>query len=183
MLKYKAGRIMAIMGMAALMLMLIQLPARMSYAADNTMETPQYNINVEVAENNSYSIDETMQINFVTPHHGIYRYIPINGSVISNIRVPGYDFETYRENGNMVIKIGSGSYTLTGLNEYDISYKIAMYEDENDEMDMLLLNLIPTGWETEIGNVNATVTLPKKADLSKVEIYSGTYGTEGRSKS
>ena len=178
-LKYRFGRIAAIMGIAALILAVVRLPAQMSYAADNTMETPQYNINVEVAENNSYKIDETLQINYVTPHHGIYRYIPINGSEITNIRVPGYDFETYRENGNMVVKIGSGSYTLTGLNEYDISYKITMFEDGNTDMDMLLLNLIPTGWETEIGNVDAVVTLPKKADLSKVEIYSGSYGTEG----
>lgn len=146
-LKYRFGRIAAIMGIAALILAVVRLPAQMSYAADNTMETPQYNINVEVAENNSYKIDETLQINYVTPHHGIYRYIPINGSEITNIRVPGYDFETYRENGNMVVKIGSGSYTLTGLNEYDISYKITMFEDGNTDMDMLLLNLIPTGWE------------------------------------
>ena len=177
--KHNAGRMAAILAIAALILMMVQLPQNVSYASDNTMETPQYDITVDVSENNSYDIEETLMINFVTPHHGIYRYIPINGSEITNIRVPGYNYETYRENGNMVLKIGSGSYTLTGLNEYDIRYRITMYEDGNNEMDMLLLNLIPTGWETDIGSVKATVNLPKEADLSKVEIYSGTYGTEG----
>jgi hypothetical protein len=58
------------------------------YAADNTMETPNYTVNIDVAENNSYDISESLDINFVTPHHGIYRYIPINGSEITDLRVP-----------------------------------------------------------------------------------------------
>ena len=169
----------AIMGIMALLMFAMPFGAAQVEASDNTMETPAYEVTVDVAENNSYDIHETLMINFVTPHHGIYRYIPINGSEISNIRVPGYNYETYKENGNMVVKIGSGSYTLIDLNRYDLNYKITMYEDGNEEMDMLLLNLIPTGWETEIQEVKATVNLPKKADLSKVEIYSGTYGTEG----
>ena len=165
---------------AALALMVLSVPSSQeAYASDNTMDTPEYDVDIRVSENNSYNIDETLMVDFATPHHGIYRYIPINGSEITGISVPGYNYETYRENGNMVIKIGSGSYTLVGLNQYDISYKISMYEDENDEMDMLLLNVIPTGWETDIGRVNATITLPKEADLSKVEVYSGSYGTEG----
>ena len=149
------------------------------YAADNTMETPNYTVNIDVAENNSYDISESLDINFVTPHHGIYRYIPINGSEITSLRVPGYNYDYYRQNGNMVVKIGSGEYTLVGLNHYDINYTITMYDDENDSMDMLLINLIPTGWETPIENVTATVNLPKEADLNDIEIYSGEYGTEG----
>ena len=174
-----AARGAAVIAAAALLFFAGPAALNEAYAADNTMETPEYTVDVQVAEDNSYTINETLDINYVTPHHGIYRYIPINGSEITDIRVPGYNYETYRQNGNMVIKIGSGSYTLVGLNEYDIRYKITMYDDENDTMDMLLLNLIPTGWETDIGNVRATVTLPKAADLSKVEVYSGTYGTEG----
>lgn len=179
-MKRRFGRCAVLTAVIALVMMLA-LPAGMQEvrAADNTMETPEYTIDVDVAENNSYDISESMLINFVTPHHGIYRYIPINGSEITNLRVPGYNYETYKQNGNVVIKIGSGSYTLVGLNEYDISYRITMYEDGNKDMDMLLLNLIPTGWETPIGNVTATVHLPKAADLSQIEIYSGEYGTEG----
>lgn len=166
---------------AALLLAVFAMPIGSAevYASDNTMETPVYTVNVDVSENNSYVIQEHIDINFVTPHHGIYRYIPINGSEITGIRVPGYDYSTYKENGNLVVKIGSGSYTLIGLNEYDINYKITMYDDENSDMDMLLLNLIPTGWETSIGKVSATVNLPKEADLKDVEVYSGSYGTEG----
>ncbi len=147
-------------------------------ADDNTMYTLNYDVTVDVSEDNSYDYQEYINMYYVTAHHGIYRYIPQSGQRVSNIRVPGYDFETYNESGNKVIKIGSGNYTLVGQNPYNITYNIAMYEDENEEKDMLLLNLIPTGWETGIKESKCVINLPKEADLSKAKVYSGPYGTE-----
>lgn len=149
------------------------------YAADTTMEALEYNVDVDVAEDNSYDYHEYIDINYITPHHGIYRYLPMQGQKISKIRVPDYDLDTYTQNGNMVLQIGSGDYTLTGENAYDIYYNIAMYEDENQDKDMLLLNLIPTDWQTGIDKATCRVTLPKEADLSKLALYSGTYGATG----
>ena len=149
------------------------------HAADNTMYTTDYEVNVNVNENNSYDYEEKLTIDYITPHHGIYRYIPINGSRISGISVPGYEYEVYSQNGYNVLKIGSGSYTLTGENDYLINYSLALYDDENTEKDMLLINLIPTDWETDIANAHGTVILPKETDLSKLEVFSGSYGTEG----
>lgn len=174
-------RLAAVMAAAALIVMTIPpgIGSGDAYADDNTMMTNSYDVNIVVNEDNSYDYQELINLVFTSPHHGIYRYIPINGSRITGVKVPGYNYETYTESGNVVIKIGSGDYTLVGLNDYDIRYNIAMYEDENDEMDMLLLNLLPTGWETDIRSAKCTVTLPKEADLSKAKVYSGTHGTEG----
>ena len=149
-----------------------------SYASDNTMNTLNYDVTVDVAKDNSYDFHEHLDMYYVTPHHGIYRYLPMQGQKISRIIVPGYDYDTYTQSGYQVIKIGSGNYTLSGENPYDILYNIAMYEDENDEKDMLLLNLIPTDWETDIESSKCVVTLPKEADLSKAKVYSGSYGAE-----
>ena len=173
------ARIAAVIGIAALMLLIMPLPVYEAYAADNTMMTERYDVTVDVAENNSYDYHEHLDMYYVTPHHGIYRYIPMQGYRISNIKVPGYDHEIYTEDGYRVIKIGSGSYTLEGENPYDIMYKIAMYEDENQEKDMLLLNLVPTDWETDIASSTCTINLPKEADLSKAQVFSGSYGTSG----
>lgn len=171
----------AVIAAAALIVMMMPFVQQgsASRADDNTMYTVSYDVDVDVAENNSYDYHESLNMYYVTAHHGIYRYLPKQGQKISRIKVPGYDYETYTQSGYEVIKIGSGSYTLTGLNPYDIYYNIAMYEDENDEKDMLLLNLVPTDWETSIGESTCTVTLPKEADLSKANVYSGTYGTSG----
>ena len=174
-----SARIAAVIGIAALMLLIMPLPVYEAYAADNTMMTERYDVTVDVAENNSYDYHEHLDMYYATPHHGIYRYIPMQGYRISNLKVPEYDYETYTENGYKVVKIGSGSYTLTGENPYDIMYKITMYEDENKEKDMLLLNLIPTDWETDIASSTCTINLPKEADLSKAEVFSGSYGTSG----
>lgn len=172
-------RAAAVLAIAAVAVMMYPLgfPGGGTHASDNTMETLNYDVTVEVAKDNSYDFHEHLDVYYVTAHHGIYRYIPMQGQRISKIKVPGYDYEAYNQSGYEVVKIGSGSYTLTGENPYDIYYNIAMYDDENSDMDMLLLNLIPTDWETDIDSSKCVVTLPKEADLSKAKVFSGSYGT------
>ena len=166
---------------ALLSLLLLSYPAAGTpvYAEDNTYTTPLFNVDITASEDNSFQVNETIDVDYIYPHHGIYRYIPTNGVHISRIHVPGYDYETYMQNGYKVVKIGSGSYTLTGPNTYNVNYNMAFYDDEDETLDRLALNVIPTGWETAIEHASATITLPKEADLSNVQIYSGTYGTEG----
>ena len=177
MYRVKIKRAAAVAGILAILAAMISFTSPQAHATDNTMATLNYNVDVEVAKDNSYDFHEHLDMYYVTAHHGIYRYIPMQGQKIRNIKVPGYNYETYTQSGYEVVKIGSGSYTLTGENPYDIYYKIAMYEDENSEKDMLLLNLIPTDWETDIMSSKCTVTLPKEADLSKAKVFSGSYGT------
>ncbi len=172
-----AARAAAVIAVIGLILMLVPFTGGYSHAADNTMYATEFNVEVDVAEDNSYDYHEYINVYYATPHHGIYRYIPVRGYRVGGIQVPGYEYETYSESGNKVVKIGSADYVLTGENPYDIYYKITMWEDENTEKDMLLLNLIPTDWETDIGSVKCTVNLPKGADLSKAEVFSGSYGT------
>lgn len=171
-------RILSVFAIAALVVMATPLGINEASADDNTMYTLNYDVTVDVHEDNSYDFHEFINMYYVYPHHGIYRYIPMSGSKISRIRVPDYDYETYNESGNKVIKIGSGSYTLQGEHPYDITYNIAMYDDENSDMDMMLVNLIPTGWDTGIEESKCVINLPKEADLSKAKVYSGSYGTE-----
>ena len=170
-------RFAAVVGILAVLLFTTPGVAVEVMADDNTMNTLNYDVTVDVAENNSYDFHEHLDMDYVTPHHGIYRYIPIKGMRISDIRVPGYNYETYKQPGYQVIKIGSGDFTLIGENPYDIGYKLTMYEDENEEKDMLLLNLVPTDWETGIEKSKCVINLPKDADLSKAEVFSGSYGT------
>lgn len=172
-------RAAALAAALALVLMMLPFVSEPASADDNTMNTLNYDVEVEVSEDNSYEIHEHLDMYYVTPHHGIYRYLPKKGQKISGISVPGYNYEVYSQSGYQVIQIGSGSYYLTGENPYDIYYNIAMFEDENEEKDMLLVNLLPTDWETGIEKSRCVIHLPKEADLSKVNVYSGSYGTEG----
>lgn len=172
-------RIAAIAAVVSLLLFAFPVTGHEAYAEDNTYSTPSFNVDIVASEDNSFQVREKIDVDFTYPHHGIYRYIPTNGIHVTNIRVPGYDYETYTQNGYKVVKIGSGSFTLIGPNQYNIGYNMAFYDDEDSSLDRLALNVIPTEWETAIENATVTITLPKEADLSKVQIYSGNYGTEG----
>lgn len=172
-------RVAALTAVLSLFVFGLPLVGHQAYAEDNTYSTPSFHVDVTASEDNSFQVEETIDVDYIYPHHGIYRYIPTNGIHITRLYVPGYDYETYSQNGYKVVKIGSGSYTLTGPNTYYVNYNMAFYDDEDTSLDRMALNVIPTGWETAIDHASATITLPKQADLSKVQIYSGTYGTEG----
>ena len=123
------ARAAAILFALVLILMLIPFTSGSSYATDNTMYANDFNVDVDVSEDNSYDYHERINVYFATPHHGIYRYIPMKGYRVGGIQVPGYDYETYTESGYKVVKIGSADYVLTGDNPYDLYYHITMWED------------------------------------------------------
>lgn len=90
---------------------------------------------------------------------------------IENINVEGYEYETYNENGNKVIKIGSADYYITGKQVYNITYDCIMYKDQIDSMDFFYYNVIPHGWETSIAKASVTVNMQKEFDGEKVWAY------------
>ena len=149
-----------------------------SYAADASYGTNSFDVHVVAHENNSFDVQENIVVDFWYPHHGIYRYIPNNGVTLSNISVPGYYYESYYDGGNLVLQIGDGNYTLMGPNKYQINYRMTAYDDKDESVDRLMLNVIPTGWETEIEHATATIELPKKADLSNIQLYTGSAWSE-----
>ncbi len=154
--------------------------------------TDEFNVTFDVHEDNSVSVTEEIKIDAFGNGHGIYRYIPLRGTAymeidgemreiprrmkIENINVEGYEYETYNENGNKVIKIGSADYYITGKQVYNITYDCIMYEDQIDSMDFFYYNVIPHGWETSIAKASVTVNMQKEFDGEKVWAYKGSYG-------
>ena len=160
--------------------------------AAESFETKSFDVEMTVQENNSFLIDETIQVNFTEPRHGIYLYIPDSGETtrqengtiiteryrmkITDVTVDGYDFETYHENENLVIQIGSADYLIDGQQEYHVSYRCAVYDDENIQSDSLYFNLLPVGWKTPIESSNMVIHMPKPFDPGNAEFIAGGYG-------
>ena len=151
----------------------------------------KYDIEINVNEDNSFDISETILAEFNTLKHGIFRKIPLtntiirpngyntsNSATISNIKV-SENYTTYKEGNYKVIKIGSASKTFSGEREYKISYHYALSYDYNKDYDEFYYNIIGNEWDTSISNVTFKVTMPKKFDISKFGLSSGTYGTTG----
>ena len=65
------------------------------YAADDSYTTESFDVSIDVSENHVMRFDEHIVVDFLTPHHGIYRYIPIQKKFydISGISVSGGDWE------------------------------------------------------------------------------------------
>ena len=122
------------------------------------------------------SVREEINIDAVNPMHGIYRYIPLEGSAYMEIDgeavrlnramkvkdafVSGYEYETYTDSGNLVLRIGSADYYINGPQSYVITYNCVFYEDEIESKDFIYYNVIPQGWETEIARAQVTVNMP-----------------------
>jgi len=150
-----------------------------------------YDIQMEVTEDNTLNITETILAHFNVPKHGIYRKIPLSNNVNradgtsgkTHAKVRGLkvsdNYSTSIENGNYVIQIGDENVTLTGDHEYKISYSYVMGQDIGEGYDELYYNLIGNSWDTYSENVTFSITMPKEFDESKLGFSTGVYGTAG----
>ncbi len=149
----------------------------------------KYDINIIVNENNTFEITENITAYFNVPKHGIFRTIPLKNTItrldgsksnnraqISNLSINN-EYSTSRQNGNYKIQIGSKNETLTGKQNYTIKYTYNIGKDPVKDYDELYYNLIGTDWDTVIGNVSFTITMPKNFDSSKLGFSSGSKGS------
>ncbi|HKM28476.1 MAG TPA: DUF2207 domain-containing protein [Anaerovoracaceae bacterium] len=141
--------------------------------------TDRFDVNVEVQEDNTYLITETIMVDFDGYHHGIFRNIPENwGKMrIDNIAVSGVPFDAYEEDDNYVIQIGDPDATVTGIQKYTIKYRMRIFDDKDTAGDFFYLDVLPTFWETPIKASKISVNMPKNIDWDKVSVYAGKYGS------
>lgn len=154
----------------------------------------KYDINIIVNENNTFDIIETITAYFNIPKHGIFRTIPLKNTItrldgttstnrtqVTNVSIDN-EYTTSRENGNYKLKIGSASRTLIGEQKYVIKYTYNLGKDPVKDYDELYYNIIGNEWDTVIGNVTFSITMPKEFDSSKLGFSSGKTGSTDNSK-
>ena len=153
----------------------------------------KYDINIIVNENNTFDVTETIDTYFNVPKHGIFRTIPLKNTIKRldgttstnrtqiNVSVNAEN-STSKEEGNYQIKIGSDSETLTGEKEYIIKYTYNLGKDPVKDYDELYYNIIGNEWDTVIGNITFSITMPKSFDSSKLGFSAGRVGSTDSSK-
>lgn len=155
-------------------------------------EIDQYNVSIQVGEDNVYHVTEELNVHYNQSRRGILRYITYRGAIgreiegkllqhsyrakITDVNVEGAPFTTYKEDGNFVIQIGDPNRYVTGDQSYRISYSYDPGEDGTSVLDEVYYNLIPDDWDAPIAAGAFTVTLPKSFDTQKVEFTGGRYG-------
>ena len=169
-------------------------PSKNYQYSDYDYVIDKYDINIKVNENNSFDITETITAYFNKPKHGIYRTIPLNNTIkrldgttsynrahVRNLSVND-DYTKSTENRNLKLKIGSANTAHTGEKTYVIKYNYNLGKDPIKDYDELYYNIIGNEWDTVIGNVTFTVTMPKEFDQSKLGFSSGIKNLTDNSK-
>lgn len=153
--------------------------------ADEYFVIDHYQVDIDVMENNSYDIVETIDVNFQTDRHGIYREIPLRFDdmqvIISNISVPGHETSIEKLRDKVNIRIGSADSTVSGKVTYSISYTYDVGADNLGDMDEFYHNIIGDQWDTTITSADFRINMPKAFDESRVNFTSGDSGSTDNS--
>jgi len=100
---------------------------------------------------------------------------------VTNVSVDN-EYTISRKNGNYKLQIGSANRTLTGEQKYVIKYTYNLGKDPAKNYDELYYNIIGNEWDTVIGNITFSITMPKDFDSSKLGFSSGNIGSTDNSK-
>ncbi len=166
------------------------LPAIAS--AQGAWEIDSFHADIVVGQNGGIEVTETIEVEFYTEKHGIYRDIPVkyrnayNQHISIGLEVLGVtdgdgepvEYEVSREGAYQRLKIGDPFETITGPYTYKIQYRsnrAIRYFDDHDE---LYWNVTGNMWEVFIPQSSATVYLPfAPDDQTKVICYTGATGS------
>lgn len=158
-----------------------------AYVIDN------YDVKIDVAEDNILHITETIDVNFNEARHGIYRTIPRRFAVEredgsssnAKIKVKHFqcsdDYDLSSTGDEYTIQIGDADRTITGSHTYVLSYDYIIGKDLLEGADEFYYNIIGTEWDTVIKNAAFEINMPKAFDNSKLGFsagYEGEIGTE-----
>lgn len=152
-----------------------------------------YDVKIDVDEDNILHITETIDVNFNEARHGIYRTIPRRFAVEredgsssnAKIKVKHFqcsdDYDLSSTGDEYTIQIGDANRTITGSHTYVLSYDYIIGKDLLEGADEFYYNIIGTEWDTAIQNVTFEINMPKEFDSSKLGFsagYKGEVGTE-----
>ena len=183
-----------------LLLAVFFLPMQTVWAEDGATETlldddyyiDTYHVDIEVGEDNTFHITETLTYNFVQAHHGMTRVIPLwhtrnreDGSEskiyakVSNVKCSDPIASTERDSKNYTIQVGSADAYVHGEKTYTLSYDYAMGKDPLRKVDELYFNIVGTEWECPIANISWEIHMPKAFDATSLGYSVGNYAASG----
>lgn len=164
-----------------------------STGSDNSNQytVDSYDVNMQVNQDGSYDITESIGADFLVQKHGIYRYIPFKGTVtgtdgdsysylasITDFQT-NVDYSDSTDGSYRVFQLGDADETMTGQVDYELSYVYRLLKDGTSDYDEVYYNIIGTQWDTTIKNVTFTITMPSSFDADALGFSVGSYGTSG----
>lgn len=143
-----------------------------------------YDVLLNVNENNIVNVTENIKTDFYEDnHHGIYKFIPEwleytskdgktikRKSIINNLK-SSEQYAIGNINKKKMIRIGSPSKTISGVQDYQITYDYDMGYDPYDGYDEFIFHLYGDYWNETIKKPTVTITMPKSINLKNVHFF------------
>lgn len=166
-------------------LCLLVLPAKAEF-----FNIVNYDVNVKLSSEGYADFEEVIEVEFTESRHGIFRQIPlrseINGKkvtrIIRDIEVDGFKFSTSKENGNLILKIGSKDIWVDGRQTYRIRYRVLNPLNFFEEHAEFYWDLLGISWPVVTRKFSFSIELPGGIRLAKndVQYYTGYNGAQGQ---
>lgn len=159
---------------------------------DDDYYIDKYHIDIDVGEDNTFHITETLTYNFVQAHYGMTREIPLNhtryrengsqdsiNATISNVKCSDTIASKEEDDDEYIIKVGNANNYIRGEKTYTLSYDYALGKDPLDDADELYFNIVGTEWDCPINNISWSIHMPKDFDEKTIGYSVGSNGTNG----
>jgi uncharacterized membrane protein len=167
------------------------LPAPASAQTTQSSEfISSFQSDIEIRQNTTLGITETIHYQTSSEKHGIYRYIPFRyarngvtytaGITVHSIRDErGNDipFTETHEDNNLMLKIGDKDVTFTGQKTYVITYEVKNALQQFDDHVELYWDITGEGWQFPIIDSTATVH-SQFAQIERIICYTGSVGSD-----
>lgn len=134
-----------------------------------------YDVNIVVSEDKTYTITESIDTYFYEPAHGIFRSIPLKKDEEFEIISTSEKYATNKTSRGLDIQLGSARLFVRGDKNYTLNFKHKI----NDHKNEFYYNVIGPEWDTTIHNASFKIVMPKDVDPEKVGVSIGKLGTKG----
>lgn len=159
-------------------------------AAEN-YDVSNYQVNIHVNRNGIFRVKESINVNFTSPSHGIYRTIPTLYEVnlmennkpysgyyyfpISHVDVNTMYQESDELNG-ITLRIGNPNLLVSGSQTYVINYDVVT-KSLGLSQDYFYYNIIGNEWTSKIENVDFSLQFDDAIAFEQMKLYAGPYGS------
>ncbi len=162
-----------------------------------------YDVVIDVQEDGSFRVRETIAVRFSEERHGIIRSLPYRylvedlpgesairsttkegyyETLLKDVKVLNHPFQTSKEGNYIKIRIGSPSRKVRGKQVYEIEYTVYGAINQFAEHQEFSWNLTGNEWDTSIEEVSFKINFPRKTMVNKSDVicYTGRQGTKGQ---
>lgn len=146
-----------------------------------------YDVRVQVDQAGVLHFTETIDVEFLSERHGIFRAIPLVNRIegktkellLEDIQVDGWRFSEGRENSNLILKIGDPNRLVGGRQTYVIRYQVPNGLNFFKDHTELYWDLLGIGWEVPVDHFAFDLEFPPSIPLSydDIRVYSGPPGS------